>query len=165
MWFITQIRQLYRIEDEIRDLAPEVRYQRRLERAPAIWEAMKARADELKTSLLPKSTLGKAVNYFVNDYDALTGYLHDGRYEIDNNLIENSIRPAAVGRKRWLFLGHPDAWWRGAVIYSIIGSCRRRGLNPQDYLTDVLGRLPAARTRDIRNLLPANWKPPTVDSS
>jgi hypothetical protein len=165
VWFITQIRQLYRIEDEIRDLTPEVRYQRRLERVPAIWEAMKARADELKTLLLPKSTLGKAVNYFVNDYDALKGYLRDGRYEIDNNLIENSIRPAAVGRKRWLFLGHPDAGWRSAVIYSIIGSCRRRGLNPQDYLTDVLGRLPAARTRDIRNLLPANWKPPTIDSS
>ena len=87
VWFITEIRSLYRIEDEIRDLSPEERYQRRLEQAPAIWDAMKARADELKPLLLPKSTLGKAVNYFVNDYDALRGYLRDGRFEIDNNLL------------------------------------------------------------------------------
>jgi transposase len=165
VWFITEIRSLYRIENEIRDLPPEERYQRRLEQAPAIWEAMKARADELKPLLLPKSTLGKAVNYFVNDHDALRGYLRDGRFEIDNNLIENSIRPAAVGRKRWLFLGHPDAGWRSAVIYSIIGSCRRRGLNPQEYLTNVLGQLPTAKTSAIHDLLPANWKPPINNSS
>jgi len=90
---------------------------------------------------VPKSTLGQAVNYFLNDYDALVGYLKDGRLEIDNNLVENDIRPAAVGRKRWLFIGHPDAGWRSAVIYSILGSCRRRGLNPHEYLTDVLARL------------------------
>jgi hypothetical protein len=57
------------------------------------------------------------VNYFLNDYDALVGYLKDGRFEIDNNLVENDIRPAAVGRKRWLFIGHPDAGWRSAVIW------------------------------------------------
>jgi len=165
VWFITQIRSLYRIEGEIWDLAPEERHVRRLEQAPAIWEAMKARADELKPLLLPKSTLGKAVNYFINDYDALRGYLRDGRFEIDNNLIENSIRPTAVGRKRWLFIGHPHAGWRSAVIYSIIGSCRRRGINPQDYLTNVLGRLPTARTSDIQNLVPEKWKPPAADTS
>jgi transposase len=115
----------------------------------------------LKLLLLPKSTLGKAVNYFINEYEALQGYLHDGRYEIDNNLIENSIRPTAVGRRRWLFIGHPEAGWRSAVIYSMIGSCRRRGLNPQEYLTDVLGRLPSTKITRIQELLPAHWKPPT----
>lgn len=165
VWFITQIRSLYRIEDEIRELPPPERYERRLQQAPAIWETMKARADELKPLLLPKSTLGKAVNYFVNEYEALKGYLCDGRYEIDNNLIENSIRPTAVGRRRWLFIGHPAAGWRSAIIYSILVSLRRRGINPQEYLTDVLARLPTAKTRDIQDLLPANWKPPTVNSS
>ena len=127
------------------DSLPAERHARRQERAPALWEALKAKAQELQPTLLPQSTLGKALNYFFNEYDALTGYLRDGRFEIDNNLVENAIRPTAVGRKRWLFLGHPEAGWRSAVIYSIIGSCRRRGLNPQEYLTDVLGRLPDSR--------------------
>jgi transposase len=102
---------------------------------------------------VPKSTLEQAVNYFLNDYDALVGYLKDGGLEIDNNLVENDIRPAAVGRKRWLFIGHPDAGWRSAVIYSILGSCRRRGLNPHEYLTDVLARLPSIKITQIHELL------------
>src|SRR5438128_2563677 len=99
-----------------------------------------------------KSTLGKALNYFLNEYDALTGYLRDGRFEIDNNLVENAIRPTAVGRKRWLSIGHPDAGWRSAVIYSILLSCRRRGINPQDYLTDILRRLPTQKINQIDSL-------------
>ena len=99
------------------------------------------------------------MNCFLNHYDALTGYLKDGRFEIDNNLVENAIRPTAVGRKRWLFIGHPDAGWRSAVIYAILLSCRRRGINPQDYLTDVLRRLPSVKINQIDSLLPAHWKP------
>jgi hypothetical protein len=96
VWFIAQIRLLYRIEDEIRALPPADRKALRQERAPAIWKAMKDKAEELKPTLLPKSTIGDAVRYFLNDYDALVGYLDDGRFEIDNNLIENPIRPTAV---------------------------------------------------------------------
>ena len=164
VWFIAQIRLLYRIEDEIRALPPAERKALRQERAPAIWKAMKDKAEELKPALLPKSTIGDAVSYFLNDYDALLGYLDDGRFEIDNNLIENSIRPTAVGRHRWLFIGHPDAGWRSAVIYSILVSCRRRGMNPQDYVADVLRRLPTAKTSDIHHLMPTNWKPPPAAS-
>jgi transposase len=165
VWFITQIRALYRIEDEVRGLPPAERHLRRQQGAPQIWEQIKARAEELKPRLLPQSTLGKAVNYFLNDYDALKGYLSDGRFEIDNNLVENAIRPTAVGRRRWLFIGHPDAGWRSAVIYSIIGSCRRRGINPQDYLTDVLARLPNTTINRVAELAPANWKPVPSDTS
>jgi len=164
VWFISQIRRLYQIEDEARELGPAARQAFRQQQAPAIWEALQARAVELQPKSLPKSTLGSALRYFLDEYDALTGYLRDGRYEIDNNLVENSIRPSAVGKRRWLFIGHPDAGWRSAVIYSILVSCRRRGLNPQDYLTDVLRRLPTAKTSDIQDLLPANWKPPTAAS-
>jgi transposase len=158
LWFILQIRQLYRLEEQMRALDPVERYQLRREQAPPIWEAMKKQAEELKPKLLPQSTLGKAVNYFLNDYQGLVGYLKDGRFEIDNNLVENDIRPATIGRKRWLFIGHPDAGWRSAVIYSILGSCRRRNLNPQEYLTDVLARLPSIKITEIRPLLPAQWK-------
>ena len=64
-----------------------------------------------------------------------------------------------VGRKRWLFIGHPDAGWRSAVIYTIILSCRRRGINPQEYLTDVLRRLPAMTNTQVKDLVPSCWKP------
>lgn len=165
IWFIAQIRQLYRLEEQIRLLDSAERFQIRQVQARPIWEAMKNQAEELKPKLLPKSTLGQAVNYFLNDYDALIGYLKDGRFEIDNNLVENDIRPAAVGRKRWLFIGHPDAGWRSAVIYSILGSCRRRGLNPQEYLTDVLGRLPSTKITQIHELLPGQWRPPSANTT
>jgi len=165
VWFIRQIRLLYRIEDEARGLTAAERYALRQEGAPAIWEALKAKAQELQPNFLPQSTMGKALSYFINEYEALSGYLRDGRYEIDNNLVENAIRPTAVGRRRWLFIGHPDAGWRSAVVYSIIVSCRRRGINPQDYLTDVLRQLPEKKINQIDSLLPGNWKPTGPDSS
>lgn len=159
LWFIAQIRQLYRIEDEARLLVPADRYQIRQAQAPALWEALKEKAQQLQPKLLPQSTLGKAVNYFLNEYQALRGYLEDGRFEIDNNLVENDIRPTAVGRKRWLFIGHPNAGWRSAVIYSVLISARRRCLNPQTYLADVLARLPSIKITQIHELLPGNWQP------
>src|SRR2546428_5527677 len=159
-----QIRLLYRIEDQVRQLPPAERSSLRQAQTPALWEAMRAKAEELQPKLLPKSSLGKAVHYFRHEYDALTGYLRDGRFEIDNNLVENSIRPTAVGRRGWLFIGHPDAGWRSAVIYSILSSCRRRGINPQHYLTDVLARLPTLTNKQIDQLLPENW-PSAADSS
>jgi hypothetical protein len=87
------------------------------------------------------------------------GYLHDGRFEIDNNIVENDVRPSVVGRKRWLFIGHPDAGRRNAVIYTIIQSCRRRGVNPQEYLTDVLSRLPSMKNHEVKDVLPSCWRP------
>ena len=141
-------------------MAPGERKKYREEKgARAIWEEMKAKALELQPRLRPQSRLGKAVSYLQNEYEPLVGYLRDGRFEIDNNGCENCLRPVAVGRKRWLFLGHPDAGWRSAVIYSILISCRRRGINPLDYLTDVLARLPSLKAPQIKELLPAHWKP------
>jgi len=161
IWFIAQIRQLYRIEDEVRQASPEARKSVRRQKAPAFWRAMKRHALQLRADprLLPQSSLGKAVNYFLKEYTALVGYLRDGRFEIDNNLVENDIRPETVGRRRWLFIGHPDAGWRSAVIYTIILSCRRRGINPQEYLTDVLRRLPAIKSSEVKDLVPSRWKP------
>jgi len=94
----------------------------------------------------------------------LLRYLEDGRFEIDNNLVENDIRPTAVGRKRWLFIGPPDAGWRSAVIFSLLISARQRGLNPQAYLTDVLARLPSMKITQIHKLLPGNWNAPSANS-
>jgi hypothetical protein len=161
VWFIGQIRQLYLIEDHARDLSHADRKTRRRQQAPALWRAMKQRAWALRAQprFLPQSSLGKAVNYFLKEYTAVVGYLRDGQFQIDNNLVENDVRPSVVGRKRWLFIGHPDAGWRSAVIYTIIQSCRRRGLNPQEYLTDVLGRLPAMKNHEVKDVLPSRWQP------
>lgn len=161
LWFIGQMRQLYRLERELKDASPEQRRQGRLQKAPAIWLAMKRRAEAIRADprVLPKSTLGNAARYLLNEYTALIGYLRDGRFEIDSNLVENDVRPSAVGKKRWLFIGHPDAGWRSAVIYTIIQSCRRYGINPQEYLTDVLHRLPSMTTSQVPELLPRRWKP------
>jgi transposase len=160
IWFIGQIRQLYLIEDETRDLSHPERQAVRRQKAPALWRALKRRALELQANprLLPQSSLGKAVHYFLNEYTAVVGYLRDGRFEIDNNIVENDVRPSAVGRRRWLFIGHPDAGWRSAVIYTIIQSCRRRGINPQEYLTDVLGRLPSMKNHEVKDVLPSRWR-------
>jgi hypothetical protein len=162
IWFIGQIRQLYLIEEETRELSVAERKAVRRQRAPALWRAMKRRGLQLTANprLLPQSSLGKAVNYFLKEYTALVGYLRNGNFQIDNNLVENDVRPSVVGRKRWLFIGHPDAGWRSAVIYTIIQSCRRRGINPQDYLTDVLGRLPSMTNHEVKDLLPSRWNPP-----
>lgn len=160
LWFIGQMRQLYRIERELKDCTPEERHRGRLKEAPAIWLAMKRRAEVIRADvrILPKSTLGNAARYLLNEYTALVGYLRDGRFEIDSNLVENDVRPSAVGKRRWLFIGHPDAGWRSAVIYTVIQNCRRFGINPQEYLTDVLERLPSMTSSQIHELLPRQWQ-------
>ena len=86
-----------------------------------------------------------------------TVYLADGRVEIDNNLVENAIRPTAIGKKNWLFIGDADAGERSAIIYTIIESCRRRGLDPYAYLKDVLTRLPHMTNRQIPEVTPEVW--------
>ena len=77
--------------------------------------------------------------------------------EIDNNLVENAIRPTAVGKKNWLFVGEADAGQRSAIIYTVIETCRRQGLNPYQYLRDVLSRLPNMTNHQIPEVIPANW--------
>ena len=146
-------------------MTPQERHQVRQREAAPIWTQLQLDAQALQPQLLPKSSLGKAVSYLSNEYPALIGYLESGTYLIDNNLVENSIRVPAVGRRRWLFIGHPEAGWRSAVIYSIIVSCRRRGINPQEYLTDVLRRLPAMNITQIAQLLPEHWQPQSASGA
>jgi transposase len=90
-------------------------------------------------------------------WEALTQFVDDGLLEIDNNLIENAIRPSAIGKKNWLFIGHPEAGDRSAVIYTLLGSCRRHGINPYDYLKDLFTRLPAAKITEIGQFTPRAW--------
>ena len=86
-------------------------------------------------------------------------FLEDGRYPIDNNAVENAIRPVALGRKNWLFAGSAKAGERAAAIMSLLATAKACGVNPHAYLTDVLTRLPTTKDRDIMELLPQNWRP------
>ena len=88
----------------------------------------------------------------------------DGRVEIDNNSVENAIRPTALGKKNWLFIGEAAAGDRGAILYTIIESCRRRGVEPFAYLKDVLTRLPQMTNKQVPELLPAVWGKPAGES-
>jgi len=158
---VTELRSLYAIEGRAREKAmtAEQRHQLRQELSVPILARIKDRLDALQSTVLPQSPLGKAVSYALAEWPALNRYLQDGRVEIDNNLTENALRPSCVGKKNYLFFGHPEAGWRSAVIYSIIVSCRRRKIDPWIYLRDLMHRLPAATNQDIPNLVPARWKP------
>jgi transposase len=125
----------------------------------------------LRARVLPKSGLGQACTYLLGHWAPLTAHLHHGQTKLDTNSVENAIRPSKLGAKNWLFVGHPAAGDRAAVIYSLVVyslvvSCQRHGHNPHDYLRDVLARLPAMTTADdLRPLLPAQWTPVTQSAS
>ncbi|WED66567.1 IS66 family transposase [Synoicihabitans lomoniglobus] len=115
----------------------------------------------VREQVLPQSGLGKACAYLLGQWAPLCEHLRHGETRLDNNLVENAIRPSALGKKNWLFVGHPDAGQRSAIIYSLVISCQRHGHDPLIYLRDVLTRLPQRQPgADITDLLPANWKPP-----
>ena len=121
---------------------------------------LKTFAQELLAGpVLPQSGFGKACAYLLGHWAPLTAHLQHSQTKLDTNAIENAIRPSAVGKKNWLFIGHPLAGDRAAVLYSLIGTCQRHGINPHDYLTDVLRRLPAMTNQDdLTPLLPGSWK-------
>jgi transposase len=111
----------------------------------------------------PKSGLGKACDYLLRYWPALVAHVDHGETLLDTNLVENAIRPSAIGKKNWLFIGHPDAGQRSAILYSIVVSCQRHGKDPLAYLRDVLGRLPRMTNQDdLTALLPSQWQPAPV---
>jgi transposase len=117
-------------------------------------------AQQLRERALPQSLVGKACDYLLGHWTPLTAHLQHGRTKLDTNAVENAIRPSALGKKNWLFIGHPEAGQRSAIIYSIVASCRVHGKDPLAYLRDVLTRLPTMTTKDdLTPLLPRNWQP------
>ena len=156
---IVYIGKLYKIEAEMREAglsAEEVRERRQKESYPLIQEFekwMDAVADKFK----PKSRMGKALVYTYTLLPRLSRYVLDGRYNIDNNGIENAIRPLALGRKNYLFAGNHDAAVRAAIVYSLFSSCKAAGIEARAWLEDILIRLPS-HEGDLADLLPGNWR-------
>jgi transposase len=160
-WLLRQIAHLYHIEASLREqkAGPRLREALRASQSSPIITRIHRALLRLQATKrhLPQSLMGKAIDYSLNNWPMLLVYLEDGRIEIDNNLVENSIRPTAIGKKNWLFIGDAEAGERSAIIYSIIESCRRRGLNPHAYLRDVLTRLPSMTNWQVKDITPAAW--------
>ena len=156
---LTEIQKLYKIERFARNtqLTAAERKILRLDHAlPILNDLGKWMTEQVKNTL-PKSPLGKALNYTIPRWDNLLAYLYDGHLEIDNNLVENAIRPNALGRKNYLFAGSHDAAQRAAMFYAFFGTCRRHNINPYEWLKDVLERIPDHKANKLDELLPQNW--------
>ncbi|MGA2179190.1 MAG: IS66 family transposase [Verrucomicrobiota bacterium] len=160
-WLVRQIQHLYRVEASLRErrAGPRLRHAVRTSQSRPLVERIERALIRLKASgrYLPQSLLGQAMDYALGQWSTLTVYLDDGRVEIDNNLVENAIRPTAIGKKNWLFVGEAQAGERSAIIYTLIESCRRRGLDPYAYLREVLTRLPNMTNWQIPEVTPQAW--------
>jgi transposase len=160
-WVLREVQQLYQIEARLREAraSPEdVREERRRSSQP-IMEHIKARLEALQSSRkhLPRSLTGEALTYALNQWPKLSEFLRDGRVQIDNNLVENTIRPSAIGKKNWLFMGDASTGDRAATFYTLIGNAHREGINAEGYLTDIFKRLPTETNQSVHQLTPKAW--------
>jgi len=153
------IGQLYGVEREAAELDIDARQRLREAKARPILERLHAWLLARRTQVPNGSGIARAIDYSLKRWAALTHYVGDGRVPIDNNWIENQIRPIALGRKNWLFAGSLRAGQRAAAIMSLIQSARLNGHEPFAYLKDVLERLPTQPYSKIGELLPHRWQP------
>jgi hypothetical protein len=160
-WVLAQVQQLYQIEARLREAraGPEEVLRTRREHSAPLMERIKVRLDELQRSRkhLPQSLTRKALSYALNQWSKLCVFLRDGRVQIDNNLVENTIRPSAIGKKNWLFMGDATTGDRAATFYTLIGNCHRQGINAEAYLTDMFKRLPTETNQTVHRLTPKAW--------
>ena len=154
--FLQEVQQLYALESNLRE--QEADWDKRLadrqKLALPILKRLKIWLQNEQPKVLPKSAIGKAINYSLLRWDKLCVYAGHGGLEIDNNLIENLVRPLAVGRKNYLFAGSHQGAKHAAILYSLFGSCKLNGLDPFKYLNAVLDRLPDYPINKISDLLP-----------
>lgn len=162
---LARIRRLYQVEKQCRGMTPEQRYAYRLQHSPAVLHDIFEQIERLQPTLLPSEPLCVAVNYSLNQREALHRFLDDGRLEVDNNTAENAVRPLALGRKNWLFAGSPRGGEATALFLGLMQSCRVCKVNPWEYLNDVLRRIMSHPANRLRELLPDQWRPLPKDTN
>jgi len=150
---------LYGIEREVQHLSAGQRQTIRQARSKPITDAMHEWLVLQRQNILDGTSTARAMDYSLKRWGALTRFVDDPQLPIDNNWIENQIRPIAIGRKNWMFVGSLRAGQRAAAIMSLIQSARLNGHDPYAYLKDVLSRLPTHRNSQIAELLPHRWQP------
>jgi len=160
-WIIRQMAHLYQLEEKLRrnKSSPVLRQAARAVLAGPILRRLEKAILLFQSSgrHLPKSGFGQALQYARNAIGGMKAYLNDGRVEIDNNLVENEIRGSAIGKKNFLFFGSGEAGEYSAILYTIVTSARRRGIDPEAYLADVIRRLPTTPATQMHTLTPAAW--------
>lgn len=160
-YVLEQIGLLYAIEHKAKEqhfTTPQLLKLRQQEAIPLL-EALGKWMKEAYIKALPRSTIGKALGYSIQRWPELMLYATDGKLNIDNNPVENSIRPVAIGRKNYLFAGSHEAAKRSAMLYSLMGTCKLHGVNPFVWLRNVLQRINNHPINKIADLLPHNWEP------
>jgi len=153
------INALYELEREAKTLSSQERLVLRQQKAAPIVEALHEWLIGQRATLTNSTRTARAIDYSLKRWDALVRYLENGDLPIDNNWVENQIRPWALGRSNWLFAGSLRSGQRAANVMTLIQSAKINGLDPQAYLSDVLERLPTAKQSDLYVLLPHNWQP------
>lgn len=158
--FRNDIKQLYAVEDEAdaAQASDDERLALRQEKSRPIFARLLSRARRIQHNFNESSSMGRALGYVVNQRRALRRFLEDGSVPLDNNACENAVRPAALGRRNWLFFGSPRGGRAAATMYSLLESCKIEKVDPIDYLADVLVRVATHPASDVEELLPANWR-------
>jgi len=159
---LQQFTRVYGIEREVKELGTEQRQIVRQQQSRPILDALHKWMTLQRRQVPDGSATAKALDYSLRRWDALTRFVDDGQLPVDNNWIENQIRPIAIGRNNWLFAGSLRAGQRAAAIMSLIQSARVNGHDPYAYLKDVLTRLPTHRASRIDELLPHRWQPSDI---
>jgi transposase len=158
---LERVAALYAIEAEIRGSTPEIRKTIRQARAKPLLDSMRTWLETTLAKLSRKSDTAAAIRYALSRWRALTRYVDDGQLEIDNNAAERALRVVALGRKNFLFAGSDAGGERAAAIYSLLGSAKLNGLDPEIYLQHVLERIAGHPIRRINQLLPWNLSLPS----
>ncbi len=158
---LEHIAQVYEIERELKAYSSDERQRGRRERSKPLLDALHAWLLLTRQKVTDGTATAKALDYSLRRWQALTRFVDDGQLPVDNNHIENQIRPIAIGRNNWLFAGSLRAGQRGAAVMSLIQSARLNGHDPYAYLKDVLTRLPTQRASLVHELLPHRWQPQT----
>jgi transposase len=155
-YVLAVISRLYEVERACDGRDAEFRKAMRIKHAVPLLDVLEQWLSEQQ--MLPKSLSGKAATYTRNQWQALRQYTQDGELSIDNNFAERAMRPVAIGRKNWLFVGSVNAGRRSAVLMSLIASCKANEVEPWAYLKDIFTRLPQGLSEDeLRSLLPDLW--------
>jgi len=149
---------IYEEETNYKELSPQQRKEQRDQRTKPMLISLKNWVEEQSVYVLPQSPIGKAMAYFQTQWPKIMELFNDGRYELDNNLIENKIRPLALGRKNYLFAGSHEGAQRIAMMYSFLGSCAANDINPMEWLENTLEKINDTKLKDLKVLLPSKPK-------
>lgn len=158
-YFLEKMHVLYTLERELKDLTDEERLEKRITKAQPVLSEIKTWLLAEVMQVTPTSPIGKAINYSLARWEKLSIYATTHFLNIDNNLIENKVRPLAIGRKNYLFAGSHEAATRNGMLYSILVTCKLNNINPHKYLTHLFNNLPSQPINKIADLLPHKINP------